>query len=105
VLARHRLHRGVAIADVAAAHVLALAQAQVTGMFVVAGPLLFQPADAVALYESAGDVIRRRAPATAAAFGRLGWPLPHRLDRVYDSRAAADRLGYRPREDVPRLLG
>lgn len=104
VLARHRLHRGVALADVAAAHLLALDQAQVTGVFNIAGPLLFEPGDAVSLYLQAPAVIRRRAPAAAAAFTQMGWRLPGRIDRVYDSRAAGTALGYQPAQDVAGLL-
>jgi nucleoside-diphosphate-sugar epimerase len=104
VLARHRLHRGVALADVAGGHLRALSGPQVTGTFNIAGPLLFEPEDSRGLYRDAAAVIRRRAPATAAAFTAMGWPLPGRIDRVYDSRAAGAALGYRPAEDVTALL-
>jgi UDP-glucose 4-epimerase len=104
VLARHRLHRGVGLADVAAAHLLALDQAQVTGVFNIAGPMLFEQGDAVSLYLQAPAVIRRRAPAAAAAFTQMGWRLPNRIDRVYDCRAASTALGYQPAEDVAGLL-
>ena len=104
VLARHRLHRGVALADVAAAHLLALDQIPVTGVFNIAGPLLFERGDTVSLYHRAPAVIRRRAPAAAAAFTQMGWPLPGRIDRVYDSCAARTALGYQPAEDVTGLL-
>ena len=46
LLARYRLHRGVGRSDVAAAHVLALARSDVTGVFNIAGPLLFDKGDA-----------------------------------------------------------
>lgn len=105
VLARHRLHRGVALADVAGGHLLALSRPQVTGTFNIAGPLLFEPEDSPGLYRDAAEVIRRRAPAAAAAFTAMGWPLPGRIDRVYDSRAAGAALGYQPAEDVTVLLG
>jgi nucleoside-diphosphate-sugar epimerase len=103
ILARHRLHRGVALPDVAAAHVLAV-RSTVTGTYNVAGPLLFEPADVGQLYSDAASVLRRRHPAIAAAFAARGWPLPRRLDRVYDSRAALGALGYQPRHDVLGLL-
>jgi UDP-glucose 4-epimerase len=104
MLARHRLHRGVAVSDVAAAHVLAVANPQVTGIFNIAGPWLFDESDVVELYQSAATVIRRRAPDVAAAFARRGWPLPNHIDRVYDSRSATRGLGYEPREGVLGLL-
>lgn len=103
-LARHRLHRGVALADVAAAHLLAMT-ATVTGTYNVAGPLLFEPADTEQLCSDAAALLRRRHPGIAAAFAARRWPLPRYLDRVYDSRAALAALGYRPQHDVLRLLG
>jgi nucleoside-diphosphate-sugar epimerase len=96
VLARHRLHRGVDPSDVAAAHILALTKSHVTGILNIAGPLLFDQSDLPELSHSAAAVVRRRAPAVARAFARRGWPLPHQLDRVYDSRAACRQLGNEP---------
>jgi UDP-glucose 4-epimerase len=103
-LARHRLHRGVALADVAAAHMLAVSST-VTGTYNVAGPLLFEPGDTAQLCSDAAAVLQRRHPAIAAAFAARRWPLPRHLDRVYDSRAALAVLGYRPQHGVLRLLG
>jgi hypothetical protein len=71
----------------------------------IAGPLLFEREDAMELYHSADNVIRRRAPGIARAFAERGWPLPHRLDRVYDSGAAGRAIGYKPAEGVVQLLG
>jgi nucleoside-diphosphate-sugar epimerase len=102
-LARHRLHRGVALADVAAAHVLAVTAA-VTGAYNIAGPLLFEPGDTEELYSDAASVLQRRHPGVAEAFTARRWPLPHRLDRVYDSRAALDAFGYQPKHDILSLL-
>ena len=104
MLARHRLHRGVALADVAAAHMLAVA-ATAAGIYNIAGPLLFDPEDTEQLYSDAASVLQRRHPAVAAAFAARRWPLPQRLDRIYDSRAALAALGYQPQHDVLRLLG
>jgi UDP-glucose 4-epimerase len=103
-LARHRLHRGVALADVAAAHMLAVSST-VTGTYNVAGPLLFEPGDTAQLCSDAAAVLQRRHPAIAAAFAARRWPLPRHLDRIYDSRTALAVLGYRPRHGVLRLLG
>ena len=91
LLARHRLHRGVGVSDVAAAHVRALAKTQVTSILNVAGPLLFDKSDATELYHCSGDkVLDVAGPPSAAGVSPYGAePLPDRLDRVYDSRAAA----------------
>ena len=104
LLALYRLYRGVGVSDVAAAHVIALEKANVTGVFNIAGPVLFNEEDVSELYRSAATAIRRKAPAVAGAFEKLGWPLPDQIDRVYDSRAARRHLDYDPREGVLDLL-
>jgi nucleoside-diphosphate-sugar epimerase len=103
-MAQYRLYRGVGLSDVAAAHVAALLKPEVTGVFNIAGPLLLDVGDVTELYYSAPTAIRRRAPEVAGAFDRIGWPLPHQIDRVYDSRAARRCLGYEPREGVIALM-
>jgi len=84
--------------------VIALEKANVRGTFNIAGPVLFDEGDVSELYQSAASAIRRKAPAVAGAFDRLGWPLPDQIDRVYDSRAASRCLGYEPQEGVLALL-
>ncbi|WP_378263624.1 NAD-dependent epimerase/dehydratase family protein [Amycolatopsis pigmentata] len=96
IQAAHRLYRGVDPRDVARAHRLALERHDVGGVFTIAGPLMFCPADTEALWRDAASVLARRAPGVTALFRRSGWPLPARIDRVYDSSAASGRLGYHP---------
>ncbi|MET9221441.1 NAD(P)-dependent oxidoreductase [Streptomyces sp. NPDC003300] len=104
VLARHLLHRAVDVADVAAAGVLAVTRPEVTGTFNVSGPHVFQREDCVALHRDAGAVLAGRAPDVVEAFRDRGWPVPDRLDRVYDSTAATNAFGYRPVRGVRELL-
>ncbi|MFJ5610538.1 NAD-dependent epimerase/dehydratase family protein [Streptomyces sp. NPDC093221] len=105
VLARHLLHRAVDVADVAAAAgVLAVTRPEVTGTFNVSGPHVFQREDCVALHRDAGAVLAGRAPDVVEAFRDRGWPVPDRLDRVYDSTAATNAFGYRPVRGVRELL-
>ncbi|MEU4221617.1 NAD(P)-dependent oxidoreductase [Actinoplanes sp. NPDC026623] len=105
VLAVRRLHRAVRLADVAAATASAAAHDGVTGTFNIAGRYPFTRADCVALHHDAAGVVAERAPEVAAAFHARGWPLPRRIDRVYDSSAATNAFGYQPTEGVLRLLG
>ncbi|GAB4585712.1 NAD-dependent epimerase/dehydratase family protein [Nocardia sp. IFM 10818] len=77
IQAAHRLYRGVDVRDVARAHRLAAERPNVTGTFNIAGPMLFH---------------------------RQGWPLPVKIDRVYDSRSAGDHLGYHPAHGVATLV-
>ena len=96
VQAAHRLYRGVDLRDVAHAHRLALERWEVGGVFNIAGPLLFRPTDTELLWLDAPAAIAQRAPQVAALFRRQGWPLPARIDRIYDSSEASRRLGYNP---------
>ncbi|MFJ9210476.1 NAD-dependent epimerase/dehydratase family protein [Streptomyces sp. NPDC102264] len=104
VLARHLLHRAVDVIDIATAGVLAATHATVTGTFNVSGPHLFHREDCLALHRDAGAVLAGRAPDVFEAFRDRGWPVPDRLDRVYDSTAAANAFGYRPVRGVRQLL-
>ncbi|MBH1934236.1 NAD(P)-dependent oxidoreductase [Streptomyces sp. AV19] len=104
VRARHLLHRAVDVADVADAGVLAAAHATVNGTFNISGPHPFHREDCLALHRDAGAVLAGRAPDVLKAFRDRGWPVPDRLDRVYDSTAAANAFGYRPVRGVRHLL-
>lgn len=104
VAAIRLLHRSVRLADVVDAIVTAAVREAVSGTFVIAGQYPFRRSDCVGLYRDAAGVIAERAPAVAAAFRERGWPLPERIDRVYDSGAATTALGYQPTEAALRLL-
>lgn len=106
VMAVYRLHRGIDARDVAEAHALALADGDDAPhrTFVVSGATPFRREDAKALFDDAAGVIAARAPALAAAFAARGWPLPARIDRVYDPAAARRQLGWIPRHGFESLL-
>ena len=108
-MALHRLYRGVGVADVAAAHVLALCSASGSNtfnsnIFNIAGPLLFEQSHCADLYSDARALIQRLQPGIAASFAARNWQLPQRIDRVYDSSLAREALGYDPNEGVAELL-
>lgn len=104
-MAVYRLHRGLALADCAAAFECALAHVP-DGMetALLSGPTPFLPEDCVDLALNAEPVIRRRAPDVALAFDRLGWRLPERIDRVYDPAFAMRRLGWTPSGTAAALI-
>ncbi|MCM6774733.1 NAD(P)-dependent oxidoreductase [Nocardia sp. CDC159] len=104
VQAAHRLYRGVDIRDVARAHRLAAERPRVTGTFNIAGPMLFGPNDSKQLWLDAPAVLAQRAPNVVALFARHGWPLPAKIDRVYDSGKAGHQLDYRPAHGVAALV-
>ncbi|MEV7601844.1 NAD(P)-dependent oxidoreductase [Kitasatospora sp. NPDC089797] len=102
VEARHRLYRGVDLADVAEAHLLAV-EGDAAGVLNIAGPYPWSEQDLGQLrYEPAG-LITARLPEVTAGFGRRGWALPASIDRVYVSARAGEALGYRPRHGVSEL--
>ncbi|MBF6469874.1 NAD(P)-dependent oxidoreductase [Nocardia beijingensis] len=105
VAAAHRLYRGVDVRDVARAHRLAVEHPEVMGLFNIAGPMVFRPDDTRQLLSNAPAVLTARAPEIVALFGRHDWPLPTRIDRVYDSGKAGRELGYHPIHDVAALGG
>nr|AUV64133.1 ArmO [Streptomyces citricolor] len=105
VLARHRLYRGVDMADVTQAHLLAVrGPGEAAGVLNIAGPYPWRVEDGGQLRHDPADLITRRIPEVAAGFGRHGWALPTSIDRVYVSARAGEVLGYRPRRGVTALL-
>ncbi|WP_405509034.1 NAD-dependent epimerase/dehydratase family protein [Streptomyces purpurascens] len=105
VQARHRLYRGVDIADVTEAHLLAvLGPHEAAGVLNIAGPYPWRVEDRGQLRHDPAALITRRAPEVAAGFGRHGWALPTSIDRVYVSARARAVLGYRPRHGVTALM-
>lgn len=105
VMAAFRLHRGIDARDVAAGHALALAHAGPPhATYVLSGATPFVPGDVESLWRDAPAVLAERAPALVAAFAARGWPLPARIDRVYDASAARRDLGWRPAHDWTEVL-
>jgi nucleoside-diphosphate-sugar epimerase len=105
LMAVYRLHRGVDARDVADAHARALeADLGRWQLLIVGAPTPFRPDDCAALWHDAPAVIAARAPALAEQFARRGWPLPARIDRVYDASRAERTLGWRARHGFEAVL-
>jgi len=100
------LNRRVDIADVAEAHLLALARAGQVGFgkYIISATTPFTAADMAALREDAARAILARFPAAAAQYERRGWALPTRIDRVYVNARARAHLGWRPAWDFQAVL-
>lgn len=105
-MAVYRLHRGIDARDVATGHVAALTAGGLanTETFILSGTTPFERADCEALWNDAGGVLRHRVPALATAFEQRGWPLPSRIDRVYDPSRARQRLGWQARFGFESVL-
>jgi nucleoside-diphosphate-sugar epimerase len=104
-VAIHRLYRGGDVRDMAAAHVLALENADIHfDLFNISARSPFTEAETPELLRDAPSVIRRHFPDAEAIFARLGWQLPAAIDRVYVIERAERLLGYRPRWSFRELL-
>lgn len=101
------LYRRADIADVAEAHLLAVARAPALGFarFIVSATTPFAPEDLSELRRDAAAVVGRRFPKAAAVYAARGWRLFPTIDRVYVNAAARAALGWRPVHDFGRALG
>lgn len=95
------LHRRVDIADVAEAHLLAVARASAVGFarLIVSATTPFTRDDVAELRRDAAALVRRRVPSAAPVFDARGWRFFPAIDRVYDNEAARTTLGWRPVHD------
>lgn len=98
LMAVYRLTRGIDYRDVAEAHASAIRR-RLPGFsrFVVSGATPFTESDCEALFHDAAGALRRAVPGLVSRFMERGWPLPDRLDRVYSSKLAEQRLGWKSR--------
>ncbi|MFJ6323805.1 MULTISPECIES: NAD-dependent epimerase/dehydratase family protein [unclassified Rhizobium] len=104
-MASYRLHRGIDIRDVAAAHAMALTNGgDQFQRHVISAGTPFKPEDCKGLATDAASVIRLRAPALAAEFDRRHWPLPKTIDRIYTSASADRVLGWQSRFGYDEVL-
>lgn len=104
-MAAYRLHRGIDVRDVADAHLAMLRDTTRTfSRYVVSGKTPFLREDAEHLARDARGVLQLRCPTIVAAFEREGWPLPEKVDRVYDSQAIEGALGWRARYGFEEVL-
>src|SRR3954454_13451891 len=100
------LYRRLTVEDAAEAHLAALEQAPSIGFdtFVVSAPVPFLRSDAAALKRDAAGVVARYFPEAPALYREMGWRLPTRIGRVYDSSRAERLLGFRCQTDFGRVL-
>ena len=106
VKANEFLYRRADIADIAEAHLLAMARAAEIGFgrYIISATTPFTTADLAALREDAPAVVRRLFPDQEAEYERRGWRMFGQLDRVYVNAQARTGLGWAPRYDFRRVL-
>ncbi|HEY4176687.1 MAG TPA: NAD(P)-dependent oxidoreductase [Kofleriaceae bacterium] len=100
------LHRRLTVEDAADAHIAALDRAPALGfdLFVLSALTPFHRTDARELKRNAAGVIAKYFPDAAALYRARGWTLPASIGRVYDARAAVERLGFRCQTDFAAVL-
>ncbi|HVJ67692.1 MAG TPA: NAD(P)-dependent oxidoreductase [Caulifigura sp.] len=100
------LYRRVELADVVAAHLLAMKQAPRLGFdrFIISATTPFQRDDRADLGHDAAAVVERRGRASYAELRRRGWSLPKSIDRVYVNERARQRLGWRPEFNFQTII-
>ncbi len=100
------LFRRLTAADAAEAHIAALAKAPALGFdtFIICAAPPFAASDRASLMTNAPAVVARYFPDLPAIYGRLGWTMFDRIDRVYDPARAFARMGFRCRTDFRAVL-
>jgi UDP-glucose 4-epimerase len=104
--ANELLHRRLTVEDAAEVHLVALKRAPSIGfgIFVLAAPTPFAPADVAGLKADAAAIITRYFPDAPALYARQGWTLPRTIERVYDSSLAENILGFQCRTTFADVL-
>ncbi len=104
--ANEYLYRRVDVADVAAAHLLAMERAPDIGFgkYIVSATTPFTPGDLPGLRDDAPAVVRRLFPDYEAEYGRRGWRMFPSIGRVYVNDRARAELGWTPRHDFRSVL-
>src|SRR5262245_2466286 len=100
------LYRRADVADIVAAHLLALERAASIGFdrYVISATTPFVPADLQELHTNAPAVVRRYVPEYEAIYAARRWKMFPKIDRVYVNERARVRLGWRPRYDFASVL-
>jgi UDP-glucose 4-epimerase len=106
VKANEYLYRRVDVADVVAAHLLAMERATTIGFgkFIISATSPFAPPDLAALSADAPAVVRRLFPDYEAEYARRGWRMFPSIGRVYVNARARTDLGWSPRYDFRAVL-
>lgn len=100
------LYRRVDLADVAAAHLLALERASSIGFgrYIISATTPFRREDAAQLRTDAPGVVARLFPGYEKEYARRGWSMFPGIERVYVNQRARKELGWRPRYSYGYLL-
>ena len=100
------LFRRVELEDVVSAHIAAAEKAPALGFgkYIISATTPFRREDLLELNTDAPAVVARRFPGYGEIYGRLGWAMFDKIDRVYVNEAARKDLGWQPRYDFAYIL-
>ena len=100
------LYRRVDIADAVEAHLLAAQRAPELGFgrYIISATTPFQPGDLAELRRDAPAVVSRYVPEFEAEYGRRGWKMLDKIDRVYINERALNDLGWKPAYDFRHVI-
>jgi UDP-glucose 4-epimerase len=100
------LYRRVDVADIVAAHLLAIDRAPTLGFrkYIISATTPFTREDLVELRRDAPTVVRRHVPDYADEYARHGWKMLPSIDRVYVNERARNELGWLPRYDFAHVV-
>lgn len=100
------LYRRVDLADIVAAHLLAIKKAREIGFgrYIISATAPFQHEDLVELQRDAAAVVARIFPDFVACYEQKGWRMFPVLDRVYVNEKARLELGWEPKYNFRHVL-
>lgn len=100
------LYRRADIADIVAAHNLAIERAAEIGFdkLIITATTPFEKADCEMLATDAPAVVQKYHPEFSEIFRRQGWKMLPTLGRVYDNGKARERLGWEPKWNFGKVI-
>ena len=101
------LYRRVDIEDVVNAHLLAIDKAKAIGFgrYIISATAPFAKDDLAGLNTNAPMIVKRLFPFYEEVYGRKGWRMFPKIERVYVNESARKELGWRPKYDFAFILG
>ncbi|MCY4357189.1 MAG: NAD(P)-dependent oxidoreductase [Gammaproteobacteria bacterium] len=100
------LNRRAELSDIVESHLCAARRAEDIGfgLYIISATSPFNRYDLNELNQDAMKVVKRYFPYYEEIYGRLGWSMTGRLDRVYDNSKAQQELGWQPHYSFETVL-
>lgn len=104
-MAFYRLNRGIDARDVASAHLCAV-EKRLSGFnrFIISFSTPFKKYQCRELVTCGDMLIKKHCPELVDEFVKRGWAVPSKIDRVYDSSSAREKLSWNPKYGFKAVL-